>query len=79
MKYRDGRRRSPREAFFGEACSPEYRLQALAGRGLLRMEPEEMPLLSEAYLPPGGGGEVSGWQEFFQALGVGRRLRPTGR
>lgn len=74
VKGRDGRWRSPPEVFFGEAYAPEYRLEALAARGLLRVEPEEMPLLSEAYLAAGGGAEVSEWRRFFQALGVDRRL-----
>ncbi|WP_404980591.1 sacsin N-terminal ATP-binding-like domain-containing protein [Carboxydichorda subterranea] len=74
VRCRDGRWRSPREVFFGEAYAPEHRLEALAARGLLRVEPEAMPLLSEAYLAAGGGGEVSEWRRFFQALGVNRRL-----
>ncbi|MEW6047227.1 MAG: DUF3883 domain-containing protein [Bacillota bacterium] len=74
VKSRDGRWRSPPEVFFGEAYAPEHRLEALAARGRLRVEPEEMPLLSEAYLAAGDGGEVSEWRRFFQALGVDRRL-----
>lgn len=74
VKRRDGRWRLPPEVFFGEAHASEHRLELLAARGLLRVEPEEMPLLSEAYLAAGGGGEVSEWRRFFQALGVHRRL-----